>query len=106
MCSPTVKVMEFLDETPEADRRYSQPVAQKRIDSATGVIRKLMGVMEGGMIVEACGEIGLIECLDFNDSGGLRFSATGAQLVAMAAGLAAVYEESLNVTAPDPFVVA
>lgn len=94
---------EYLDSIPESERRYQSPVPQERIDKAINILKNLFKVMEEGPIMEAMGEIGLIDCVVFNDEGRLRLQLTGAQAIASAAALAAVYAATLDTS---PVVVA
>ncbi len=103
MCNPNVAVTEWLAETPEEDRREPRPVSQRRVDGATRALQGLMQVMDKGDILMTLAEIGMIDLVDLNDTGGLRFAATSAQLVALTAALAAVHEEMIATPAPIAF---
>ncbi len=98
-------VQQYLDDINDDDRQYQHPVTSARAERSFSTIKRLFQVMSPGLIIESMGEIGLIDCIDFNEAGGLRLKLTDAQGIAAAAALAAIYEQSLIESTPVTFEV-
>lgn len=76
----------------KVDEGAGLPLQDQRVDKATELLGRMIARFDEDFVIDVATEIGLDECILFNDEAQISFDLTSLQLVALASTLAACAE--------------